>query len=313
MHARLRWCAVVTLAISCTMVPAVVVTAPAAQAAASVPGVKCVSAVRADDALAERMAIAITARLNGRVSDTGLNLTDSKTGVTCWYHSTRHFYAASAIKVTILAALLRKAQEQKRSLTRTELDNAWLMITQSDNNAANYLWSDVGLPFMRHFLALAKMKQTVLDYHWGLSLLTAHDEMLLLELITGPNDVLTKPSRIYARYLMAHVIPSQRWGVPAGAPKSVIVHVKNGWLPYPGSAWEINSIGTFTTTHRAYLIAMLTYDNPSMAYGIDTIEGAAEVIHALLNPGKHDTIPASVPGPSLGIPDEPIPPQAGRR
>jgi hypothetical protein len=313
MHARVRWCAVVTLAISCTMFPAVLVTAPAARAAARAPGVKCVSAVRADDALAKRMAVAITARLNGRVSDTGLNLTDSQTGVTCWYHSTRHFYAASAIKVTILAALLRKAQEQKRSLTKTELDNAWLMITQSDNDAANYLWSDVGLPFMRHFLALAKMKQTVLAYHWGLSLLTAHDEMLLLELITGPNNVLAKPSRIYARYLMAHVIPSQRWGVPAGAPKSVIVHVKNGWLPYPGSAWEINSIGTFTTTHRAYLIAMLTYGNPSMAYGIDTIEGAAEVIHALLNPGEHATIPASVPSRSWGVPDEPVPAPAGRR
>jgi Beta-lactamase enzyme family len=258
------------------------------------------------------MAADLTTRLRPRASDAGLNLTDSQTGVTCWYHSTRHFYAASVMKVTILAALLRKAQEQKRNLTESELHNAWLMITQSDNTAANYLWFDVGLSFMQHFLDLAKMSQTKLNYHWGLSLITAHDEMLLLTLITGPNDVLTKPSRIYARYLMAHVIPSQRWGVPAGAPRSLLVHVKNGWLPYPGSAWEINSIGTFTTTHRAYLIAMLTYGNSSMAYGIDTIESAAEVIHALLNPGKHATVAPSAPGPSWGTPDEPIPDRSGR-
>src|SRR5215469_11032720 len=47
----------------------------------------------------------------------GLNLTDStdyKTGITCWYQSTKSFYAASVIKVTILGALLRKAQEQNR-------------------------------------------------------------------------------------------------------------------------------------------------------------------------------------------------------
>jgi hypothetical protein len=82
---------------------------------------------------------------------------------------------------------------------------------------------------------------------------------------------------------MGHVISSQRWGVPAGAPRSVVVHVKNGWLPYPGSAWEINSLGIFTSKHRAYQIAMLTYGNPSMDYGIDTIEGAARVIQARLN------------------------------
>ena len=39
----------------------------------------------------------------------------------------------------------------------------------------------------------------------------------------------------------------QRWGVPAGAPGKVTVHVKNGWLPYPVH-WHINSIGRL---HRA--------------------------------------------------------------
>jgi hypothetical protein len=82
---------------------------------------------------------------------------------------------------------------------------------------------------------------------------------------------------------MAHVIASQRWGVPAGAPAGVTVHVKNGWLPYPGSTWEINSLGIFTTKHRVYLMAVLTYDNPSMTYGIDTIQGAAKVMHKDLN------------------------------
>jgi hypothetical protein len=299
---------ILTLVISGALIPLTVAPAQAA----SPSGVSCTSATRTYQGLAKRMAADITARLRGRAGDAGLNLTDSKTGVTCWYHAKRHFYAASVMKVTILAALLRKAQEQHRKLTEAELSNAWLMITQSDNDAANYLWFDVGLTFMQHFLNLAKMSHTKLDYHWGLSLLTAEDEMRLLTLITGPNNVLTKPSRVYARYLMGHVIPSQRWGVPAGAPRSVDVHVKNGWLPYPGSAWEINSIGTFTTTHRAYLIAMLTYGNPSMAYGIDTIEGAAEVIHALLNPGKHKTLPASAPSPSWGIPDEPLSTLASR-
>lgn len=245
-------------------------------------GVRCVAAKRRYRPLAERLAGDITHRLAGRVSSVGLEVTDSKTGVTCWYHSKKHFYAASAIKVTILAALLRKAQEQHRRLTEDELHSAWLMITQSDNDAANALWFELGIPFIQHFLKLAKMSETRLDYHWGLSLLTAHDETLLLSLIANSNRILSKASRVYARYLMAHVTPSQQWGTPAGAPKSVLVHVKNGWLPYPDSTWIINSLGAFTSARRVYTIAMLTYDNPSMEYGIDTIESAAEVIHRQL-------------------------------
>lgn len=283
---------------------------PAARTAATTtPLVRC-TAGAARPSLASKMAAQIAKQLRGRGTAIGLNLTDStdnKTGVTCWYRSTEHFYAASVIKVTILSALLRKTQEQNRQLTAREKHEAWLMITQSDNNAANALWADVGYKVMQHFLDLAGMKQTRLDPHWGLTRITAHDELTQLTIISGSNKVLTKPSRIYARYLMAHVTPSQRWGVPAGAPKTATVHVKNGWLPYPGSAWEINSIGTFTNTHRAYLIVMLTYGNPSMAYGIDTIESAAEVIHALLNPGTHATVPSSTPNPTWGIPDEPIP------
>jgi len=270
-------------------------------------GVRCVSAGGKHDKIAKRIARGVAQKIAGRAAPIGLNLTDSETGITCWYHPTMHFYAASVMKVAILGALLRKVQQQHRWLTEDELHEAWLMITQSDNGAANDLWFDIGMPFVQHFLDLAKMKQTVLNKHWGLSLITAHDELLLLQLITGDNDVLDQRSRIYARYLMGHVTKNQRWGVPAGAPGDVTVHVKNGWLPYPGDQWEINSIGTFTSTHRAYLIVMLTYDNPSMEYGIETIERVAEVIHHELNPRKLPAIAPSKPSPAWGKPDESVP------
>lgn len=275
----LATCSAVTL-LATQGASAAVLTKPARS------GVRCVSAKRRYRPLAERLAGDLTSSLRSRISTEGLALDDSKTGVRCWFHSKTHFYAASVIKVTILAALLRKTQEQHRKLTETELQSAWLMITQSDNDAANTLWFDVGIPFIQHFLKLAKMSETQLNEHWGLSRITAHDELLLLSLITGENRILSKSSRIYARYLMAHVTPDQRWGVPAGAPKSVLVHVKNGWLPFPGSDWIINSLGAFTNAHRVYQIAMLTYGNPSMDYGIDTIENAAEIVHRQLDAAR---------------------------
>jgi len=269
--------------------------------------VHCTSAKPVNASLAKKMVTKITQSLSGSRSTVGLNLTDDKTGVTCWYQSALHFYAASVVKVTILGALLRKAEEQHRHLTATEASEARLMITRSDNDAATALWNDVGHTFMQHFLKLAGMRQTRLNHAWGLTLITAHDEMLLLGLLSFKNTVLDDPSRSYALNLMAHVTASQRWGVPAGAPASVTVHVKNGWLPYPGTVWEINSIGTFTTSRRTYMIVMLTYGNPSMAYGVNTIENAATVIHALLNPGHKASVPRSTPNPSWGVPDEKIP------
>jgi hypothetical protein len=92
--------------------------------------------------------------------------------------------------------------------------------------------------------------------------------------------VLAPGSRAYVLTLMAQVIPGQRWGTPAGAGKDITVHVKNGWLPYPtGRNWHVNSLGTFAGPGTAYQVAILTAQNPSMAYGIATIEAAARVIN----------------------------------
>jgi beta-lactamase class A len=137
--------------------------------------------------------------------------------------------------VTILDALLRKAMHQHRYLTGTEAARASAMITRSDNDAASALWAELGHAYIQHFLTLAGMKQTVLGPggYWGLTQITAHDEARLLRLLLSKNPVLDRASRTYALRLMAQVIPAQRWGVPAGAPDSLIVHAKNGWLPLP--------------------------------------------------------------------------------
>ncbi len=306
---RRGWCrparaAGVTLA-ACAVF-AVVPALPASARRIGAPAirVRCVTTKHRYDRLAVRLAHDIAARLARHpYSTVGMETADGHTGITCTYHAAEHFIAASVIKVTILAALLRRAQEQHRRLTARERRLAWLMITQSDNAAATDLWNELGIPAIQHFLDLAGMRQTELAYAWGLSLLTAHDEAILLRLLSARNPVLDKASRVYARYLMGHVIPGQRWGVPAGTPRGVDVHVKNGWLPWAGS-WEINSVGIFTTTHRVYLMAFLTHGNPTMAAGIATIEAAAEVIHRDLHPHVPAAIGPSQPGPGWGVPDE---------
>jgi Beta-lactamase enzyme family len=252
--------------------------------------------------LAARMSRGIASALAGRQSVVGLGAADSKTGITCGYHAGWQFYSASVVKVTILAALLHKAQVRGRSLTSRERYLATLMITESDNDAASALWNDTGRYWLQRFLNLAKMSSTTLGPggYWGLTLITARDELTQLRLLTTANKILSTTRRRYELRLMAHVIPAQRWGVPAGAPAAVTVHVKNGWLPLAVHAWHINSIGAFTSLGRAYLITVLTNNNPTMAYGVTTVQNAAVVINHDLNPGTHATIPRLRPRPGPG-------------
>jgi hypothetical protein len=273
--------------------------------------VSCRSA--AHPRLAARLARGIHAALAGRVSTVALRVEDRSEDLGCFLNTTTHFDSASVVKVEILATLLREAQTQHRNLTTSEARLARLMITQSDNDAASDLWAHVGRARLRYFLGRAAMTQTRLGPagYWGLTQITARDERLLLDLIMYPNRVLDSASRNVALNLMAHVIPAQRWGVPAGAPAGLTVHVKNGWLPLATHGWRIHSIGCFTGHQRGYLIVALTEDNPTMAYGITTIQRVAEVIHRQLNPAATVFGPASGAAPSWGTPDEQIPPSLG--
>ena len=106
---------------------------------------------------------------------------------------------------------------------------------------------------------------------------------------------------------MATVIASQRWGTPAGAPESVTVHVKNGWLPRATHGWRIHSLGAFTWPKGWYTIVVLTQDNPTMAYGVTTIERIAQAVNRDLNPTAKSVIPSATVSSSWGTPDERIP------
>jgi len=235
-------------------------------------------------ALAAKLSADIQGALKGREGDHAVTVYDRVTGVDCLFNSGRHFDSASVVKTIILAALLRWHQETGTPLSATEQYEATLMITQSDNDAATYLWDEVGMARLQHFLNLARMSETELgqDGYWGLTQITAHDEMLLLRLLTAPNTVLSSSSRSYELGLMAKVISSQRWGTPAGAPSYVTVHVKNGWLP-DDTGWHINSTGAFTGNGRNYMMVVLTDDNPTEDYGIDTIQAVARLVHRDIN------------------------------
>jgi hypothetical protein len=232
-------------------------------------------------ALAAKVSRDIKAALAGRSSTVGVYVADRKTGVVCSYDASRHFDSASVVKATIMGAVLRRAQDEHRGLTSWESSNLHRMITESDNTAATNLWNSVGRTRFKDYLKLAGMTTTVPGSggYWGLTQIDARDEVRLLNTFDDNHAVLTAGWRAYALKLMSEVIPSERWGVPYGAPKGSLVSNKNGWLPRATRAWRVHSIGAVTGDGRDYQMAVLSDRDRTMQYGIDTIERITKVVN----------------------------------
>ena len=256
--------------------------APASVAARATPGI-CTSSVR--PALAAKLSRQITSGLHRLSSVVGIAAADPEEGIRCRYHQWREFHSASVIKVITLCALLYQLQGPE-NLSPYQAGLAQAMITESDNDAQDTLWNEIGMTALQRFLNEAGMNHTVLgtDDYSGLTEVNAHDELRLLQLLITRNTVLDAASRRYALALMADVVPDQRWGVSAGAPPDVTVHLKNGWLPDP-DLWDVNSIGDFTRHDLDYSIVILTSNDPDMAYGVATVETVARLINRALAKG----------------------------
>jgi len=252
--------------------------AAATPAAAATPTVSCTSAKAG---LAAKLKKDITAALATRKGTVAVGLYDRTTKTTCTLRATSAYDSASTVKVTVLATLLWDAKKHNRLLTSRESTLAKAMITKSDNAATSTLWKQLGLTKIKGFLSAAGMTQTKpgANNYWGLTQETVTDEQKLLKLVTAKNSVLSDNSRAYILKLMNQVISSQRWGTSSGAPSTVTVHVKNGWLQRSTHGWRVHSLGTFNGHGHDYMMSVLTQDNSTMSYGITTIQGVAKAIH----------------------------------
>jgi hypothetical protein len=292
-----------------------VVRSGAAQATSSAAQLNdtCVATTQAQAALAAKLTKDIRAALIGRASITGVRVEDRVRKIECRFNEGRRFDSASVVKASILAAVL---WWRHGALSATERHEATIMIENSDNDAATFFWNELGHARFQSYLTKATMTETIPSPGgtWGLTQITARDELQQLRLLIAPNNLLTTAERNYELYLMAHVVSYERWGTPSGAPSGLNVYVKNGWLPR-GTVpnWRIHSIGAFTGHGRDYLITVLSVNNPSMQYGVDTIQRVAQAVHRDLNAGLSPAgtpLPAMTIAPALQRPDEVLPASA---
>ena len=73
--------------------------------------------------------------------------------------------------------------------------------------------------------------------------------------------------------LLRRIVPSQRWGIARARPRGWRLHFKGGWGS--GTGWVDHQGALLTRGNSRISLAILTYGNPSHAYGKRTLRGVA--------------------------------------
>ncbi|WP_236050620.1 serine hydrolase [Nonomuraea cypriaca] len=195
---------------------------------------------------------------------------------------------ASGAKVDIVAALL---QRRTGRLDEEELDLATRMIKESDNRAADALWSRVGgSGAMSAFYRKAGLRETTPGpgIYWGGTKSSPADRIRLLKvLVKGVKGVkgLSAADRRLVLGLMGQVMREQAWGVSAAARRGDRVALKNGWTPRPfiHNTWAVTSYGRILGPGRDLLLSVQTDQQPGHGAGVQTIERLARMIGTRLD------------------------------
>ncbi|MEV8023099.1 serine hydrolase [Streptomyces sp. NPDC086554] len=317
MALHLRKC---RIAIATALVTTLLTPLPATAATASTAqrGAPCTA--RKDASLAAQLSRDIRAVLAARRGTVSVAVHDPDTGLKCAVADRLRYDTASVAKVMIMEAALRRAQDWRRGLTAWERSRIRPMIIRSDNTAARRLWDDLGMSYIARYLRRAGTTNTTLNPYglWGLTRTTAADQLRLLGVLTTARakSLLSQASRAYGLKQLNEVRRDQRWGVPAGMPRGTRAHLKNGWLPRSAHGWRVHSVGAFTaapaaeSAGRTYRIVVLSHDNPTMKYGVRTIERVAQAVHRALNKGRAAGQGLTPESEISEVPDGSVPPES---
>jgi hypothetical protein len=216
-------------------------------------------------------AIARAARYIGsRAGRTAFAVVDSE-GRISGVHEHWTFVSASVVKAMLLVAYLRRLG----SLGRHSVDsfsNSFLypMIHVSDNSAATQTWSIVGDGALYRLAHEAGMTDFSIVGIWANAQISAADQA---KFFFRMDSLIPRQFDGYARSLLSTIAGFESWGIPAVArPRGYTVFFKGGWRG-TGLGQLVHQVARLEGHGLRFSMAVMTDGDPSMGYGIDTIQG----------------------------------------
>jgi hypothetical protein len=208
--------------------------------------------------------------LGGRIGRTAFAIVDSE-GRPSGLNIHRTFVSASVVKAMLLVAYLRRLDSRGQHFV-DPASNSFLypMINVSDNNAATHTWSIVGNSGLYAMAHAAGMTDYSVTTDWASSQISAADQA---RFFFEMDSLIPREFVGYARRLLSTIAGFESWGIPAVArPRGYTVFFKGGWRG-TGLGQLVHQIGRLEGHQRTFSIAVMTDGDPSMGYGISTIQG----------------------------------------
>jgi hypothetical protein len=185
-------------------------------------------------------------------------------------HIHRTFVTASVIKAMLLVAYLRKLDAQHRPLDSSSRARLHPMIHVSDNSAATSVWRSVGNARLYRLARKAGMTEFSIVGIWARAQISPADQA---RFFFKQDSLIPRQFRRYARSLLSGISGAQSWGIPRVArPHGWHVFFKGGWRG-TGLGQLVHQVGRLERGHTKFAMAVMTDGDPSMGYGITTIQG----------------------------------------
>ncbi len=208
--------------------------------------------------------------LRGRTGRTAFAVVDSE-GRLSGVHEHWTFVSASVVKAMLLVAYLRRLNAMGRRHVDS-YSNSFLypMINVSDNSAATQTWSIVGDGALYRLAHEAGMTDFSIVGIWANAQISAADQATFFFRM---DSLIPRQFDGYARYLLSTIAGYESWGVPAVArPRGYTVFFKGGWRG-TGLGQLVHQVARLEGHRRRFSMAVMTDGDPSMGYGIGTIQG----------------------------------------
>ena len=208
--------------------------------------------------------------LSRRAGRTGFAVVDSEgrlSGVNL--HDT--WVTASVVKAMLLTEYLRRLDARGQHYVDSYSDSIlYPMIHVSDNSAASAVYNTMGDGGLYALAAAAHMSDFSVNGSWGNAQLSPADQA---EFFFHMEQLLPREFVGYADHLLSTIAGYESWGIPAVArPLGYTVYFKGGWR---GTALGqlVHQVGRLHGHNLTFAFAIMTDGDPSMGYGIATIEG----------------------------------------
>lgn len=178
---------------------------------------------------------------------------------------------ASLFKTLLLATYLSRPSVRHRSLHGWERALLNPMIRRSDSSAATRVRDLLGPGPIIAMAHRAGMQDFSYNPVWGLSRTSSRDQA---KFFYHWDRFVPERHQAYARYLLSHIVPSQRWGVGRARPSGWSLFFKGGWAAGTG---RVNHQTAFLEHSRCRVaVSVMTEFSPDHHYGSETIEGVSE-------------------------------------